>query len=60
MHQMRFAVVTAKKGAFVDGHKRQDVVEYRKKVFAKNGSFGLSEFIKCPTDQAKLALPHDL
>ena len=26
MHQMRFSVVTAKKGAFVDGHECQDVV----------------------------------
>ena len=35
MHQMGFSVVTAKKGAFVDGHERQDIVAYRKKFLRR-------------------------
>ncbi len=31
MHELGFEVVTKKKGTFVDGHEREDVVEYRKK-----------------------------
>ena len=31
MHAMGFVVLSRKKGTFVDGHERSDVVEYRKK-----------------------------
>ena len=30
MHKMGFEVLIAKKGSFVDGHERDDVVEYHK------------------------------
>ena len=29
LHKLGFEVLTAKKGCFVDGHERADVVEYR-------------------------------
>lgn len=29
MYEMGFEVVTEKKGTYVDGHEREDVVEYR-------------------------------
>ena len=60
MHQLGFAVVASKKGAFVDGHERQDVVEYRKKFLRKMIALGFLNSLNAPTDQAKLALPHDL
>ena len=31
MHEMGFEVQAAKMGSYVDGHKRADVIEYRKK-----------------------------
>ncbi len=40
VHELGFEVVTKKKGTFVDGHEREDVVEYRKTycVDPKNNS----------------------
>ena len=53
MHQKGFAVVRAKKGAFVDSHKCQDVVQ-------RMVALGFLNSSNVPTDQAKLALPHNL
>ena len=35
MHQLGFEVLSKKKGTIVDGHEREDVVQYRKK-FLRN------------------------
>ena len=35
MHELGFEVVTKKKGTFVDGHEREDVVDYHKKFYVK-------------------------
>lgn len=32
LHNLGFEVIKKKKGTYVDGHKRDDVVEYRKKI----------------------------
>ena len=56
---MGFAVVRAKKGAFVDSHECQDVVEYHKKILRRMVALGFLNLSNAPTDQAKLALPHN-
>jgi len=53
-------VVAKKKGTFVDGHKREDVVEYRKKFLRRMVSHGFLNASNAPTDEAKKALPADL
>ena len=40
MHELGFEVVTKKKGTFVNGHERDDVVEYRKKFLRRMVSLG--------------------
>ena len=35
MHELGFEVVSKKKGTFVDGHEREDVVEYRIKFLRR-------------------------
>jgi len=60
LHELGFEVLTAKKGCFVDGHEREDVVEYRKKFLRKMVGLGFLNEQNAPTDEAKLALPGDL
>ena len=40
LHELGFEVLTAKKGCFVDGHERADVVEYRQKFLQKMVALG--------------------
>ena len=40
MHQLGFSVVNKKKGTFVDGHERDDVVEYRKTFLRRMVALG--------------------
>jgi len=40
LHKLGFEVLTAKKGCFVDGHERADVVEYRQKFLQKMVALG--------------------
>ena len=60
MHELGFEVVTKKKGTFVDGHERDDVVEYRKKFLKRMVSLGFLNSSNAPTDDAKKALPTDI
>ena len=60
MHEMGFEVLTSKKGSFVDGHERVDVVEYRKRFLRRMVSLGFLNSTNAPTEQARLALPDDL
>ena len=60
MHWMEFRVLTATKGSFVDGHKRPDVVEYRKKFLRRMVSLGFLNSTNAHTDEARQALPSDL
>ena len=49
-----------KKGTFVDGHERIDVVEYRTKFLRRMVALGFLNANNAPTEDAKLALPSDL
>ena len=60
MDQMGFAVVRAKKGAFVDSHKCQEIVKYHKRFLRIMVALGFLNSSNAPKDQAKLALPHYL
>ena len=60
MHKMGFEVLSHKKGTFVDGHERQDVVEYRKKFLRRLVGLGFLNSENSPTEAAKEALPGDL
>ena len=60
MHQLGFEVLSKKKGTFVDGHKREDVVQYRKKFLRKMVGLDFLNRENAPTEEAKLALPSDL
>ena len=31
LHKLGFSKITTKKGTYVDGHEREDVIDYRKK-----------------------------
>ena len=60
LHQLGFEVLSKKKGTFVDGHERDDVVQYRKKFLRKMVGLGFLNRENAPTEEAKLALPLDL
>ncbi len=60
MHELGFEVLTAKKGVFVDGHERPDVVTYRREFLRKMIKIGFLHFTHAPTDEAKKAFPEDI
>ena len=60
MHELGFEIVAKKKGTFVDGHERSDVVEYRQKFLRKMVGLGFLNVNNAPTEEAKNALPSDL
>ena len=60
MHELGFSVVTKKKGTFVDGHERDDVVEYRNTFLRRMVTVGFLNEENAPTEEAKKALPTDL
>ena len=49
-----------KKGSFVDGHERPDVVEYRNSCLRKMVELGFLNPDNAPTEDAKKALPSDI
>ena len=59
MHELGFELVS-KKGTFVDGHKRDDVVEYRKTFLRRRLALGFLNESNAPTEEAKKALNTDL
>lgn len=60
MHELGFEVVLKKKGTYVDGHEREDVVEYCKKFLRKMVGLGFLSKDNAPTEDAKKALPADI
>ena len=60
MHELGFSVVQKKKGTFVDGHKRDDVVQYRNTFLQRMAFLGFLNYDNAPTDEARNALPSDL
>ena len=60
MHEMGFVVLTARKGSYVDGHERDDVVEYRKKFLQRMVALGFLKASNALKKSALQALPADL
>ena len=60
LHEMGFEVLTARKGLFIDGHERTDVVESRAIFLRKMVKIGFLHFLNAPTEQARRALPEDV
>ena len=60
MHRLGFEVVWKKKGTYVDGHERPDVVEYRTKFLRRMVGLVFLNPENAPTEEAKNALPVDL
>ena len=60
LHHLGFEVLTAKKGIFIDGHERDDVVESRKLFLRKMVKLGFLHFTNAPTEDAVKALPADI
>ena len=51
-----FHGVNQKKGTFVDGHEREDVVEYRKKFLRRMFILGFLNPSNAPTEEPKQVL----
>lgn len=57
MHELGFEVVLKKKGTFVDGHERDDVVLYCKTFLRRMVTLGFLNEGNAPTEEAKQSLP---
>ena len=60
LHHLGFSVINAKKGTYIDGHERKDVVQYREKFLWKMTALGFLNKDNAPTIEAVNALPRDL
>ena len=60
LHELGFQVLTPRKGIFVDGHERPDVVAYRREFLRKLMKTGFLHFTHAPTDEARKAFPVDI
>ena len=49
-----------KKGTYVDGHERSDVVEYRQTFLMRLCAFGFLKKNNAPTPEAADSIPRDL
>ena len=57
LHHLGFEVLTARKGIFIDGHERPDVIETRTLFLRKMTKLGFLHFTNAPTEDAMRALP---
>ncbi len=60
LHVMGFEVITPRKGPFIDGHERPDVVEDRTKFLNRMVKLGFLNLLNAPDDKAKPAIPVDI
>ena len=57
---MGFEVITPRKGIFIDGHERSDVVEARKNFLRRMVKLGFLNLLNAPTDESRAAIPSDI
>ena len=57
LHHLGFEVLTVRKGIFIDGHERSDVVDARKLFLRKLTKLGFLHFTNAPNEDAMRALP---
>ena len=60
LHELGFEVVTARKGIFIDGHEREDVVTYRKQFLRRMVKIGFLHFTNAPTQTSAMAILEDI
>ena len=60
LHELGFEIITPRKGIFIDGHERQDVVDYRKQFLRRMVKIGFIHFTNAPTENAQQAIPTDI
>ena len=60
LHELGFEVLDKKKGVYIDGHERQDVIEHRRKFLRKLVAGGFLTKEDAPTEEAKSAFPTDI
>ena len=59
MHHLGFEVLDSKKGLYVDGHEREDVVESCKSYLRRMASLGFITKEEAPTEECKRGFPED-
>jgi len=60
LHNLGFQVIKKKKGTYVDGHERSDVIEYRQKFLQKMVANGFLNRRNMPMPSIESAFPSDL
>ena len=60
LHHLEFHVLDRKKGIYIDGHEREDVVIYCEQYLRKMTSIGFINKHNAPTTEAAERLPEDL
>ena len=60
LHELGFEVLNKKKGVYIDGHEREDVVEHRKKFLRQLVAGGFLTKDRAPNDEVKNAFPDDI
>ena len=60
LHMLGFEVLCPKKGIFIDGHERPDVVQYQKEFLRRMVKIGFLHSTHAPTESAIQSLPQDI
>lgn len=60
LHELGFQVLDKKKGIYIDGHERDDVIKNRKKFLRKLVAGGFLTKEHASSDEAKNAFPTDI
>ena len=60
LHELGFHVLDKKKGIYIDGHEREDVIQHRKKFLHQMIASGFLLKDHALNDEAKEAFPSDL
>jgi len=60
LHELGFEVLDKKKGIYIDGHERDDVIQHRRKFLRQMISSGFLTKETAPSEEAKQAFPDDI
>ena len=60
LHELGFEVLDKKKGVYIDGHERDDVVQHRQRFLRQMVSGGFLSRESAPSEEARSAFPNDL
>ena len=60
LHELGFEVLDKKKGVYIDGHERDDVVKHRRKFLRQMIASGFLTKESAPSEEVKEAFPDDI